>query len=486
LIQRAKQSDVLAVECGFALSRFKGLASHIPPGELVKLTEQTRSKEAVAFLIRALSRVHTPAASALLLQKALPFVSQATRVEALKALSSHPRSKSILSSLGNALDATQTHTVFQSLDAIQGFGPDAKELSSTLLAMYRKSRSPWIRGKALKAGISIDPEAWLPLALKEVSDPKSEVRASAAGALALVPRETEAPLLATLLKESQSKLLLEILDSLSGWPEEAFTLEIKQSLRALLERKDAAISASVASIVERLKWKEFGTSLASAYSGLSKPDLVESKVALLAAMGSLGDPALTPILESALKDTERSVVVAAVDALRESSQKDLSSAIPPNSKAFPFPFSSSEVAAAGGTRVVLKTTRGEIQLRLFKETPLNAIQFLRLVRRKFYDGLTFHRIVPGFVVQGGDPRGDGFGGPGYLVRDEITPIPHTRGVVGLATSGKDTGGSQFFINLSPNYHLDGRYTAFAEVTKGIEVADRLEVGDKMLSVYVAP
>jgi cyclophilin family peptidyl-prolyl cis-trans isomerase len=91
-------------------------------------------------------------------------------------------------------------------------------------------------------------------------------------------------------------------------------------------------------------------------------------------------------------------------------------------------------------------------------------------------------VVPDFVVQGGDPRGDGWGGPGYAVRDEIGRFRFGRGVLGMALAGPDTGGSQFFVTLSPQPHLDGGYTAFGEVTEGIEVLDRLEPGDTILSV----
>ncbi len=114
--------------------------------------------------------------------------------------------------------------------------------------------------------------------------------------------------------------------------------------------------------------------------------------------------------------------------------------------------------------------------------PLTATNFVKLVKQKFYDGKTFHRVVPNFVVQGGDPRGDGYGGPGYLIRDEVSSLPHKRGTVGIATAGKDTGGCQFFFNLAPNYHLNGRYTLFAEIVSGSEVADKIEIGDRILSV----
>jgi len=137
--------------------------------------------------------------------------------------------------------------------------------------------------------------------------------------------------------------------------------------------------------------------------------------------------------------------------------------------------------------VLLSTARGDIRLRLdCPEAPLTCLNFLQLAGQGFFDGLTFHRVVPDFVVQGGDPRGDGWGGPGYTLRDEINRLRYDRGALGMALSGPDTGGSQFFITLSPQPHLDGRYTVFGHVVAGGAVLDRLIQGDAIRRVVVLP
>jgi len=110
--------------------------------------------------------------------------------------------------------------------------------------------------------------------------------------------------------------------------------------------------------------------------------------------------------------------------------------------------------------------------------------FITLARKGFFNNLTFHRVVPNFVIQGGDPRGDGEGGPGYQIRCEINTRPYTRGAVGMALSGKDTGGSQFFITHSPQPHLDGGYTVFGQVTSGMDVVDRIARGDLIKRIVV--
>lgn len=142
---------------------------------------------------------------------------------------------------------------------------------------------------------------------------------------------------------------------------------------------------------------------------------------------------------------------------------------------------------AGVRRVELRTARGSLILRLeCPAAPLTCLSFLKLAGQGFFDGLTFHRVVPDFVDQGGDPRGDGSGGPGYMLRDEINRLRYGRGAVGMALSGPDTGGSQFFLTLSPQPHLDGGYTVFATVERGMDVADRIEQGDRIERIVVLP
>ncbi len=138
-------------------------------------------------------------------------------------------------------------------------------------------------------------------------------------------------------------------------------------------------------------------------------------------------------------------------------------------------------------QVELVTSRGRIRVELAcPQAPLTCLNFLQLAAQGYFDGVRFHRVVPDFVVQGGDPRGDGLGGPGYAIRDEINRLRYRRGAVGMALAGADTGGSQFFIALTPQPHLDGGYTVFGAVVAGMEVADQLLQGDRIERVREAP
>ncbi|WP_082233945.1 peptidylprolyl isomerase [Halobacillus massiliensis] len=129
----------------------------------------------------------------------------------------------------------------------------------------------------------------------------------------------------------------------------------------------------------------------------------------------------------------------------------------------------------------------KMTVELFNEAAPNTVDnFEKLANSEFYDGLTFHRVIPDFVIQGGDPNGNGTGGPGYTIKCETegNPHKHQRGSLSMAHAGKDTGGSQFFICHSPQPHLDGRHTVFGRVTDGVEIVDRVRPGDVMQRVRV--
>jgi peptidyl-prolyl cis-trans isomerase B (cyclophilin B) len=135
----------------------------------------------------------------------------------------------------------------------------------------------------------------------------------------------------------------------------------------------------------------------------------------------------------------------------------------------------------------IETERGSIELQLFPEhAPKTVNNFVFLAREGFYDGVKFHRVIPNFVIQGGDPTGTGMGGPGYKFGDETAgnPLKHERGVISMANAGPGTNGSQFFITHSPQAHLNGKHTVFGKVTQGLDVVDAVKQGDSMKKVTI--
>ena len=137
--------------------------------------------------------------------------------------------------------------------------------------------------------------------------------------------------------------------------------------------------------------------------------------------------------------------------------------------------------------VTLETSKGMIELELFPEhAPKTVNNFVFLAEEGFYDGVAFHRVIPNFMVQGGDPTGTGRGGPGYQFEDgfDNTPLTHEQGVISMANAGPNTNGSQFFITHKPQPHLDGKHTVFGTVVNGQEVVDAVEQGDEIESVSI--
>lgn len=139
-------------------------------------------------------------------------------------------------------------------------------------------------------------------------------------------------------------------------------------------------------------------------------------------------------------------------------------------------------------KAVIEMDKGTVEIELFdKEAPVTVDNFEKLIKEGFYDGLTFHRIISGFVAQGGCPNGNGSGGPGYTIPCETkdNPHKHERGSLSMAHRGPNTGGSQFFIVYEPQPHLDGVHTVFGKVLKGMEIVDQIEQGDIMNKVTIA-
>ncbi|OGE24723.1 peptidylprolyl isomerase [Candidatus Daviesbacteria bacterium RIFCSPHIGHO2_01_FULL_38_8] len=135
-------------------------------------------------------------------------------------------------------------------------------------------------------------------------------------------------------------------------------------------------------------------------------------------------------------------------------------------------------------KAVIVTNKGKIEFEIFPDAPKAASNFIFLTKKSFYDGLTFHRVVPGFVIQGGDPLGNGTGGPGYRFEDEPVTKKYDKGIVAMANAGPNTNGSQFFIMLEDNPQLPPNYTIFGKVISGQDVVDKIVIGDVMQKVTI--
>ena len=269
----------------------------------------------------------------------------------------------------------------------------------------------------------------------------------------------------------------------------------RKTLNAL-KRKDMAITHLVSNVLADTTY--FGIfkdgnladslviELKNAFEKLTSPDDVEAMQAAASAMGNIKDPRFVSSLEKALNDPDKTVAVAAAEALRQITGKDYSARTPKSTKALHADYDWSALESLNAsTKGVIETSKGTITIQFLKDdAPFTVLNFVKLARKHFYDGLQFHRVVPNFVIQGGDPRGDGWGGPGYAIRSEFSFAHFERGMLGIASAGKDTEGCQFFITHIPTPHLDGRYTVFARVINGQDVVDRIQIGDTIKKIAV--
>jgi cyclophilin family peptidyl-prolyl cis-trans isomerase len=316
------------------------------------------------------------------------------------------------------------------------------------------------------------------------------VRSALAGALGKAGDEMSVGILHAMLRDEDARVLPGVLEALR----QARGKDALDTLRRHLEHADLGVRVAAAEGIAALSPAGQSGPLLSAWRrGLGDGEgELEARIAAVVALAAQKDDAAKSGLdEVARKDPARAIRVRAGQLLREQGGE---APDPGPERVVRAPLDYAEAMApydprAGvplySPRAFLKTRHGTIEIHLdVVEAPLTTASFVALARRGFYDGLTFHRVEPGFVVQGGCPRGDGNGGPGYALRCEITRRPYARGSVGMALSGKDTGGSQFFITLAPQPHLDGGYTLFGQVAAGLELVDKIRPGDVIERVTV--
>jgi len=318
--------------------------------------------------------------------------------------------------------------------------------------------------EVLNCGGGLIPEAQrLATGLREVAQSKAAGR--------------HAPEFLAYLFHADPKVKLAALDALSKASTPSLVLD---KVRLSLATDDPVVQAYSALTLAKLKDKQSAPQIrALAAKAMANPDIAPT---VAEALSTLGVKDAAADLEPWLQSPAAVVRYAAADALTTLTGKPVRAphVERPKSGTRP-PMPPSQV------KLAVQTERGDFELELFvHDAPLTSLNFYQLARKGFFKGLTFHRIVPDFVAQGGDPRGDGEGGPGYSIRCEVGHVPYARGVLGMALGGKDTGGSQFFITYAPQPHLDGRYTAFGRVTKGMEVVDALLEGDKIVDVRSLP
>ncbi len=360
-------------------------------------------------------------------------------------------------------------------------GPDSLDLMLDLIS----DQSPIVRGFAIRTLARIDPEALLTTLSGLDAEREWTVRAAEAAALATVPPAGAEARLRLLLQDRDLRVVAAAMSALIASKAPWAAAELTDRLRT----DDFAIRAAAARGLAALKVTAAVPALAQAYQASLGDSTYVARGAVLEALAQLDPGAARPLLEEALRDKDWAIRRRSAELLQQAGAPAATTeeAIRPAvaGRAIAEAEWQTLIAPQFSPRAYIATDRGGIEIELaILDAPLTVGNFIALARKGFFDGVAIHRVVPDFVVQDGDPRGDGEGGPGYTIRDEINMRPYLRGTVGMALDWADTGGSQFFITHSPQPHLDGRYTVFGTVVDGIEVVDRLGQWDVVRSVRI--
>jgi HEAT repeat protein/cyclophilin family peptidyl-prolyl cis-trans isomerase len=370
------------------------------------------------------------------------------------------------------------------LEAVSAIGATGGEGAYEALLDILADPSPLIRAAALRALAQLDREGFVTVLSGLDPDPHWIVRAALATALGTLPVETGLPRLRAMLGDADERVIPSALAAVGKLrPADAANVLI-----ARLKDNDSTVRAAAANALAELKAPGAAASLADAYRFGERDSTYIARAAALGALVTYGAAEATPVLSEALADKDWAVRVRAAALLTQ-----LDPASDAAAKIRPAPSSRTTaayevprlIAPTVSPQAYIETDRGLIQIELaVLEAPFTVDNFVTLARQGFFNGLTFHRVVPGFVIQSGDPRGGGEGGPGFTIRDELNQRPYLRGTLGMALDWPDTGGSQFFITHSPQPQLDARYTVFGRVIKGMEVVDQIEQLDVIRRVLI--
>jgi len=264
--------------------------------------------------------------------------------------------------------------------------------------------------------------------------------------------------------------------------------DLDDVLRKHLKDSDVIVRGTAADLLGEMPPDETNTrALIDALPvALADKQLNDAALSILDALGKQKSARANEAIKTALDSADYLIRRKAVATLKANGAGDFSSHIgivQTRNTASDY----ERAIARMGKRItaVVTTTKGSFTINLLPdEATLNVDNFIQLAKRNYFNGITIHRVVPNFVIQDGDPRGDGNGGPGYQIRCEINEVPYERGAVGMALSGKDTGGSQWFVTHSPQPHLDGGYTVFGNVVAGMDVVDAIARGDAIRSIVI--
>jgi cyclophilin family peptidyl-prolyl cis-trans isomerase len=363
---------------------------------------------------------------------------------------------------------------------------EAQPINEFLRERLHQDESIWReRAEAAAALAKIFQRGAIEDLAKLLDHPHAIFRSRLAEALGAAEAAAAFPYLEKLSRDSTARVQIAALEALPQLRPPVQNQAAPIYLKAL-QSGDAVITATAAQnlAADSLQRRHHAAAIMAAYQKLAPPVDAEAAQMIFAALAQCGDLNARPLLEAAVQFPDKPLARAAAEALKKLAGEDYSKRVPKEIKPAQ-DFTYEEIRALANARATIQTNKGAIEMEFFPTAaPLTVLNFVRLARKGFFDGIFVHRVVPNFVIQTGDPRGDGWGSPGYSIRSEFSRRRYMRGMVGMASAGTDTEGCQFFITHSEQPHLDGRYTIFARVKSGMEIVDALQVGDRMEKVTI--
>jgi HEAT repeat protein/cyclophilin family peptidyl-prolyl cis-trans isomerase len=435
-----------------------------------------------AFAIKGLGALRDASAVPVLLPLIDPtHATSAVTVEAIRALGriGDARAEPVLTKLLY----TRGLNPMARAETLLALGESAGEVSVDAFVDFMGDPLPTVRLAALQGFAKRDDDTFLTVLSGLDPDPHWSVRAGLATILGAKDAERSLPRLMPMLSDSDMRVIPSVLTALTKLKAQG----IEKILTEHLDKEDVAVRAAAATNLGEIKAEGAVNALVAAYKRGEADLVIDTRAAVLDALSKYGAEAAVPTLRVALGDKDWAVRVKAADLLKTLDPTiETANAIrpAPTSRAINYE-SPSLVSPSVSPHVFIETEKGMIEIELdVLDAPQTSDNFITLARRGYFDGLTFHRVVPDFVIQGGDPRGDGEGGPGFTIRDELNQEPYLRGTVGMALAWRDTGGSQFFITHSPQPHLDARYTVFGRVISGLDVVDAINQWDVVKRIRV--
>ena len=433
-----------------------------------------------AFAVKGLAALKDRAALPVL----LPFASGTDRtaaIEAVRALGRIGDPAAALPLLKIIQDrVAEPHVRLEAVAALAGIRTPA--VSDILLDLL-SDPNPDIRAAALRATAALDPENFVTVLSGLDPDPDWSVRGALASVLGTLSSEIGLPRLSLMLNDRDQRVIPAVLAALVKLRDPNAAPKLMERLKA----DDPAVRAAAATALGELKPANGAPALAAAYTLGQRDVTYIARAAALAALTKYGAADARPVLMTALADKDWAVRVRAAALMKDLDPlTDAAQIRPAPTRLLPAAYEAPGlVNPPVSTQVYIDTDRGTIQIELaVLDAPLTVDNFVTLARSGFFNGLSVHRVVPNFVVQAGDPRGDGEGGPNYTIRDELNELPYVRGTVGMALDWPDTGGSQFFITQLPQPHLDAKHTVFGRVIAGMDVVDALQPRDIVRRVRV--